>query len=228
MNNYTIYQHTTPNNKIYIGITSMIAKKRWNNGLGYRHNIYFYNAIQKYGWDNIKHEILFSDLTKEEAEQKEIELIAFYKSNQKEYGYNIENGGNGAGKLTQAQKEHLRIINKNRKLTQKQLDALAYGRALAMSEEEKRKIGLANKGRSPWNKGKRLSQDSIDKMIKGRAEYNKTHCKKVICIETGVVYSSSSEAGRQTGLSQSKISNCCCGTRKTTGGYHWAFYNKGI
>lgn len=91
--NYTVYMHITPNNKVYIGITKQEPKKRWNSGYGYIQNKYFFNAILKYGWNNINHIILYTHLTKEEAEEKEIECIAFYKSNQREYGYNIENGG---------------------------------------------------------------------------------------------------------------------------------------
>ena len=90
---YCVYKHTTPNNKVYIGITSKNPLERWNNGHGYASNKHFTNAIMKYGWDNIQHEILFEGLTKEEACQKEIELIAFYKSNNCEFGYNRSSGG---------------------------------------------------------------------------------------------------------------------------------------
>ena len=80
--NYIVYKHTSPSNKVYIGITSQTPERRWRkDGKGYKTHIYFWNAIKKYGWNNFKHEVLFSGLTKEEAEQKEIELIAYYKSN---------------------------------------------------------------------------------------------------------------------------------------------------
>lgn len=90
---YIVYKHTSPCNKVYIGITSQSPEKRWQNGRGYIKNNHFWNAIQKYGWDNFKHEILYDNLTKEEACQKEIELIALYNSNNREYGYNISLGG---------------------------------------------------------------------------------------------------------------------------------------
>ena len=90
---YFVYNHIFPNGKVYIGITSYDKPNgRWRNGEGYKSQ-YVYKAIKKYGWDNIKHEILFNDLSKEEAEAKEIELIKKYKSNNKAFGYNIENGG---------------------------------------------------------------------------------------------------------------------------------------
>ncbi|GEM_PF-2405768 len=91
--NYTVYKHTAPNGKVYIGITCKTTTARWNNGNGYKKNTHFFNAIQKYGWEHIQHEVLYTGLTKEEAEQKEIELIAEYKSNDEKYGYNKSTGG---------------------------------------------------------------------------------------------------------------------------------------
>lgn len=118
MISYTIYKHTFPNNKVYIGITSQTIHRRWQNGLGYRNQGIVYRAILKYGWDNIRHEILFTGLSKEEAEQKEIELIAQHKSNQKQYGYNIENGGNCVGKLSEETKEKIRLSSTGRKYSE--------------------------------------------------------------------------------------------------------------
>lgn len=89
---YTVYMHISPSNKKYIGITSQSIKKRWQNGYGYKTNIYFWRAIQKYGWNNIKHIILFENLTQEEAKSKEIELIKQYNSLQPN-GYNLTKGG---------------------------------------------------------------------------------------------------------------------------------------
>lgn len=93
---YFVYKHTCPNNKIYVGITSNV-KERWKSGACYLNNSYFQAAIQKYGWDNIKHEILFENLTKDEASQKEIELIAEYKSDDRRFGYNVRSGGESQG-----------------------------------------------------------------------------------------------------------------------------------
>lgn len=92
--NFKVYMHTSPNGKRYIGITCQRPAKRWGgNGYGYVGNEYFWRAIQKYGWDNFKHEILFENLTQQEAEQKEIELIAYYDSTDPNKGYNITAGG---------------------------------------------------------------------------------------------------------------------------------------
>lgn len=90
---YCVYRHTTPNGKVYIGITCKNPIRRWNGGTGYRGNEHFFNAIMKYGWDNIVHEILYSDLSKQDACEKEIELIRFHQSNNRLYGYNHSTGG---------------------------------------------------------------------------------------------------------------------------------------
>lgn len=97
-NSFTVYAHISPSNKIYIGITSQIPRKRFEyNGKGYEHCPVFWKAIQKYGWSNIKHIILIEGLTKDEAELAEIYLIKKYKTTSREHGYNVDNGGNCKG-----------------------------------------------------------------------------------------------------------------------------------
>lgn len=91
---YNIYKHTNLiNNKSYIGITSQKCQNRWGiNGKGYELQPKFYNAIQKYGWDNFQHDILYTDLNKETALKIESELIKKY--NTIENGYNVSPYGN--------------------------------------------------------------------------------------------------------------------------------------
>ena len=93
-NTFTVYCHTNKTNgKKYIGITSKDPKIRWNKGLGYKKGQYFGKIIEIYGWDNFEHEILFQNLSKEEAQEKEIELIKLYKTNNPKFGYNRSKGG---------------------------------------------------------------------------------------------------------------------------------------
>ena len=90
--NYCVYKHTTPNDKVYIGLTGQALDKRWRDGDGYRTQL-FYRAIQKYGWDNIKHEVLEDNLSYEDACKKEIYYIQKYNSTNKNFGYNVAVGG---------------------------------------------------------------------------------------------------------------------------------------
>lgn len=93
-NTYVVYCHTNKiNNKKYIGITKNSPQERWGkNGNGYKQQI-FYRAIEKYGWDNFDHEILYENLSKEDAEKYERKLIKEYKTNSPSFGYNVAQGG---------------------------------------------------------------------------------------------------------------------------------------
>ena len=107
---WCVYCHTNKlNNKKYIGITSESdPKNRWKNGYGYKpdkgnnQNVAFWNAIQKYGWENFDHEILADNLTEDKA--KELEkyyikyyetFIGFHKKRCDRKGYNSTLGGDG-------------------------------------------------------------------------------------------------------------------------------------
>ena len=95
---YVIYLHKNKiNNKIYIGQTCQKPEKRWDYGCGYkRHNLHFYNAIKKYGWNNFEHIILEDCLSLEQANEREQYWIKYYNSNQEEKGYNLTAGGDGS------------------------------------------------------------------------------------------------------------------------------------
>ena len=168
---YTVYKHVCSNGKVYIGITGNNPIKRWREGYGYRANTHFYNAILKYGWDNIKHEILYSDLTKEEACEKEIELIALYKSNNPDYGYNHTIGGENP-KLSEETKEKIRQANLGKKPLPETIEKRASKiRGRKYSDEHRKKLSEAAKqrgvlpetlekfkhsglGKPAWNSGK--------------------------------------------------------------------------
>lgn len=90
---YYIYCHTFPNKKKYVGITRTSPTKRWGKGKNYSTCPLMARAIQKYGWENIKHEVIDTAETKEAAEAKERHYIKRFMSDQPEYGYNILPGG---------------------------------------------------------------------------------------------------------------------------------------
>lgn len=93
INNFCVYKHVFPNGKVYIGMTGVSPQKRWRNGNGYKSQALVYRAIEKYGWDNIVHEIVSCKLRKEDAEKLEVELIKNHKSTDAKYGYNNAVGG---------------------------------------------------------------------------------------------------------------------------------------
>ena len=157
---YTLYLHTNLfNNKKYVGITSLNPFQRWKNGHGYKKNEHFYKAIQKYGWENFKHEIIEKGLSLEEANQKEKDLIALLKSNIPDYGYNIQEGGDHSPQ-TEETKEKIRQ------------------KALQWSDETKLKMSEAAKKRvardgAPFL-GKHLSDQAKEKLRQMDKSYMKT------------------------------------------------------
>ena len=272
---YTVYKHTTPSGKVYIGITKKKPEYRWKNGNGYKDNAHFDNAIKKYGWENIEHEIVENGLTKQQACDLEIQLIAKYDATDPRNGYNISTGGEYGAlgvhpsvetrrKISESKiganhpyygkhltAEHRRKISKANKgtnnpfygkrhsaETQRKLsesnkgkhpraDTLRkmseshkganhpnYGKHL--SAETRRKISEAKSGRPSPRKGARLSAET-------RRKISEANAKAVICIETGTVYSSGTEAAKAIGVSQEAVSNVLRGKSKTSGGYHWKY-----
>lgn len=104
---YCVYIHTNKiNNKKYVGYTvhgDNPNAGRWLNGLGYlKRNgsgegdrTHFANAIKGHGWDNFEHEIVASNLTKDEATNFEKLLISALGTHNRDIGYNMTTGGDG-------------------------------------------------------------------------------------------------------------------------------------
>ena len=82
-----------------------------------------------------------------------------------------------------------------------------------------KRIGEAQKGKKHSEESKR----KISEANKGKFINRKDQSKKVLCVETGGVFESIMEASRKTGVDFSSISKVCLGKLKTAGGYHWKF-----
>lgn len=141
MNDYIVYMHTCPNGKRYVGITKSL-ENRWRNGEGYKTQL-FYRAIKKYGWENINHEILFENLSLQSANEKEIELIIRYNTNNPAYGYNVTSVGDGVAGLSGEKSPTY-----GRKLSDEQKQVLRDAHiGKKASEETKHKMSEYHKGK---------------------------------------------------------------------------------
>lgn len=211
MSSFTVYKHTSPSGKVYIGITSQKPESRWANGKGYKHSPHFRAAIKRHGWGNISHEILAEGLTREAAEQMEVELIKSYHSTDREYGYNIDRGGSTGPKHTEETRAKISEANRCRKWALATREKLrVYRLAHPATEETARKIAEANRGR-------RHRPESVEKI---RAASRKA---PVINMSTGQKYPSINSAARDLNLDPSKIVAVCRGKRKTHGGHCWRY-----
>ena len=243
-NNYTLYKHTSPSGKVYIGITSRKPEKRWGKDGGkYQSSPRFYAAIQKYGWGNIKHEILIVGLSKDEAAAKEKEMIELYNSTDRTCGYNQTYGGEFGPKITpeikqrisesnrryysnQDVRERMRIANTGYKHTEaakKKMSESHKGLTHIITDECRKKLSesLKRHYNSPENREKHKED------FKRIADVGRKKSKKVEQIDDSgnvvAVYESAKEAFRKTGIRDGNISKCCRGKVKHAGGYCWRY-----
>ena len=253
---YSVYKHTAPNGKVYIGMTRQVPEKRWLCGWGYQTQKRFYRAIQKYGWDAFSHEVLFEGLPHEEAEQKERELILFYKSYDPNHGYNVEMGGNCAKIVSEQTREKLRQINttpealarmqefndKRWSNPQAHIEMSKrfsgennpmFGRKLseahkkAFVEAGQKAVRPSMKGENNPRYGTHLSEEEKRKIGDANRGGNNGRAKAVLCVETNRIYASVRDAFRETGVHFSSIAKCCNGINKSAGRLHWRYVDGG-
>ena len=108
---YLVYMHTSPDGKIYIGITKNLPNARWNEGAGYETQKKFYKAIQTFGWINFKHEIIAAGLSENEAKELESKLILKYRSNEEKFGYNTRVKCSASGETPEKRSSRVNLDN---------------------------------------------------------------------------------------------------------------------
>lgn len=199
MKSYTLYKHTSPSGKVYIGITSRKPEYRWNHGRGYseKDQPLFHRAIKKYGWSNITHEILYSNLSETDAKNLEISLIKQYKA--LKLSYNITDGGDGFRGAT-------------------------YLRGRKHSEETKKRMREVRAG---TNRGPKNPMYGRHETAPAYGKFGKQHpaSKKVYQYDKLGNFIKEwdclSDAQRSLNILVTHITACCNGRQKTAGGYIW-------
>lgn len=229
---YCVYMHRNKiNDKKYIGITCRKPEHRWGkDGHSYKGQV-FKKAIEKYGWNNFDHVILFNELSAEDAYKKEQELIKLYKSNQKEFGYNLSAGGEhgSTGYLNNS----MSIV-----VYQYDLDGNFIAEYPSLSEAE-RVTGISNSSISSCCKGKQMytgefqwSYTKVDKMPKIDkhqliSDKVRKKGKPVYCYDMDgnfiKKYNSARIASEETNTNQSQINVCCSGRTRYSNNFQW-FY----
>ena len=227
---WCVYCHTNKTNgKKYFGVTSKPPQERWKNGNGYnKTQSYFYSAINKYTWDGFEHEIIANGLTEIEAKNKEIELIALYKTNcnryyNPTYGYNMTDGGDGG-----LGRPH--TPESRKKIGQSSLE-------MWKNPEIREILILKRSGENNCNYGKIFSDETRQKISESRkgkcvgeengfygkhhSEETKEHLRQIklkipVISEIGI-FESVRAAARYICGSSSHISECCRNKRKTEG-----------
>lgn len=177
-----IYKATNKiNGKCYIGQTTEILNRRMQRHLLSKSRLYFHCAIRKYGEENFNWTILEVCMSKEDMNDKEKYYIKLFKSNEKEYGYNLTDGGTDCNhtdstkkKISEANK--IRIYKPHTEETKRKISESKKGKkpkrlSYLHTDETKRKI-------SEKKKGSIVTQNTRDKISKSLTGFKRPYKKR--------------------------------------------------
>lgn len=93
------------------------------------------------------------------------------------------------------------------------------------TKETKAKMSASKSGENNPFFGRQLSEDHKKKIRETRKDrgIEPVNKQRVRCLETGIIYESTAQATRETGIHNYAIRRVCYGERKTAGGYHWEY-----
>ena len=212
-----VYIHIFPNGKRYVGLTMRDVNKRWGNGIGYKKQKVVYNAILKYGWNNISH-IVYECDTESEMKYLERYLIAYYNTTDHRYGYNVTEGGDGTqGFGTKPIDQY----NKQGVLVRTWESAAAIKREL---NYDARCISNCLRKRRPtaygfyWAYSGKIPELQTYKTQRKVYQYNLNG-------DFIAEYNNTSEASRVLGKGRHSINRCCNKKQKTAYGYIFVYEN---
>lgn len=220
---YTVYKHTTPSGKVYVGITGISVQKRWRNGRGYKKNNHFWNAIKKYGWENIQHEILGSGMTRHEAGEAEKMYIAVFQSYDQSKGYNLTMGGEKGAKHTEESRRKLSEARKGH----------SYNIGVPFTEERKRHMRENHadvRGEKNPNYGKKWTPEQIairqaHRVYQRGGDHPSAKAILQLDMDGNLIkrWGSITEASQY--YTRTSIKDCLKGKYKQHKGYQWRYEN---
>ena len=182
------------------------------NEHGYSKNLPIGRAINKYGWDNFQHTVLFSGLSENDAKMMEKTLIRELHTNVSEFGYNITDGGDGVCgyKHTQEAREKMSLAMRGDKHPN-------YGKHIPQRTRQKIAEKLTG-NKNPL--GAVRSSETRAKMSRSKEKPVSMYDDNGVLLRT---FRSAKAAQEETSISRKNISLCCGNQRKHAGGYVWKF-----
>lgn len=190
-----VYQHIRldTNEVFYVGISK---ESNYNRAYSFKgRNKYWNNIVKKYGY---KVEIVFDNISKEKAIEKEKELIKFYGRKDLKEGIlvNMTDGGEGSENLSEESKQKIashfigkKIPNhhtKNPEVKKILSERVKGNKNPASRPEVKKKISQSKKGK----KNPKISEYAKQRTGELNAFYGKTHSEefkqKMRQLKTGV------------------------------------------
>ena len=215
----------------YVGKTTKKLRKRLyeHKCIKGNQNTYIGRAIAFYGWENFSVEILEECTDNNQLSEREIYWIKFLDT-KRPNGYNLTDSGEGTlgreysdetrTKISESvPKRPVRCIDTNEIFSSIQNAANHFNISCTKIWRVCNELTI---------RGNNLKFEYLDNPLSDEARLReaKENRKKVICIETGTIYSSIKDAAIQTGIDRRYISRVCNGTRKIGGGYRWKFLDE--
>lgn len=231
MKEYFIYITTNLiNGKQYIG-----QHQGYSNDKYLGSGVNLIKAIKKYGKENFKREIL-EFCKKEELDLKEQYWIKYYNAYENENFYNLSKGGQKGDGWEAARRYFENHPEEREQIYKKNIERLREWEK-QNPDKVKQNINKMINGSKKYFKEHPEERERIMKQVnlskeKWQAENPEQHQKqikewrikgseansiKVICLNTGEIFNSISEAGRKMGVPQANISKCLKGERKSAG-----------
>ena len=195
------------NDNIYIGkAVDGMERRRKTHLLQLNDGTDIHNAILNIGLDHFTWVLVETGIEdKDLLAEREKYWINYYDSYKN--GYNMTPGGEGGNGTHAENLKKWRIENPDK--VKENIQTL-----LSWREQNPEEVKKSNQ-KAAETRAKRYGKD-ITK------EANRAARKKVICIETGIVYEGAAEAARALGYKGgAHIGQVCNGQRKTAFKYHW-------
>lgn len=227
-----IYKITSPTNKVYIGQSYKLEKRRGQySRLDCVTQTKIYNSLKKHGWEAHTFEVIMplrDDILPEIITYWEQFFMDYYRAE----GYDMLNSALYASTSPMKGRKH-------KQETKDRWSTIRTGRTL--SEELKEKLRKINIGRPPTTLGKKHSTESLQKIKEWNKNdpnkqyrYDKIRGSKNVWSKAVLQYSLSgelieefvciSDAYKRLGkLNNGDISRACKGIRKDCYGYIWKY-----
>jgi len=122
-------------------------------------------------------------------------------------------------KISKGNKGKKRSEEVKEKISEAHMGITSWAKGKKFTIEHRRKMSIA-RGHSPTCLGIKATPETLHKRSLAMMGKN---AKKIICLETKIIYQSITEAGRKINIDISSISKCLKNQRKTAGGYTWNY-----
>lgn len=214
------------NSKKYFGqsidIYSRLKKHQWLLKNNKHNNTHLQNAYNIYTYNNFKF-YLVEECNIDLLDERERYYISLYNTCDRNYGYNIESGGNYNKTLSAETKDKIRLANLGK----------------TMPADVKAKISMANTGRKMSDEQRRFLRDfrtGFYHTSEAKEKISQAQKIPVYCVELDTIFSSGKDAAIECvdyGVYKNGISLCLQGKQKYCGKHpvtgeplHWEKFLK--